>query len=87
MGVETEEEHVGPPIPMATDTSDQTPDDGPPAPKKRKAVNANELNLLENLPAADRYEKSYMHRKWFHFLHFITIMKNWVRSILYELCK
>ena len=67
MGVETEEEHVGPPIPMATDTSDQTPDDGPPAPKKRKAVNANELNLLENLPAADRYEKSYMHRKLFNF--------------------
>ena len=35
-----------------------------PVPKKRKAVNAQELNLLENLPAADRYERSYMHRDW-----------------------
>ena len=58
---ETEaEEVVGPPVPMSTE---KTEDVGPPAPKKRKAVNATELTLLDNLPAADRYEKSYMHRK------------------------
>ena len=68
MSVE-EEDAVGPPIPQM-DTQDDDgnvgpmpgDEEGPPAAKKRKAVNAQELNCLDNLPAADRYEKSYMHR-------------------------
>ena len=40
-----------------------------PVAKKRKAVNVAELNLLENLPAADRYERSYMHRDQVGFVH------------------
>jgi len=64
MSVESETEVEPPPVPMEDEQQQQQDGDvdGPPAPKKRKAVNANELTLLENLPAADRYEKSYMHR-------------------------
>ena len=60
-----EEPEVAPVAEVATEepaVESQEEDVGPPVPKKRKAVNANELNLLENLPAADRYERSYMHR-------------------------
>lgn len=51
----------------ATDNHD--PETGEPAAKKRKAVNATELRLLENLPAAERYERSYMHRDILHSVH------------------
>jgi len=58
-----EEPNVGPvPTEEVPVQKEDEEDVGPPEPKKRKAVNANELTLLENLPAADRYEKSYMHR-------------------------
>ena len=73
MSIEEEtEEHVGPAIPTGMvvapvggaggEEKEEEEDVGPPVPKKRKAVNQTELTLLENLPAADRYEKSYMHR-------------------------
>ena len=57
-----EEPEVAPVATEEPPVESQEEDVGPPVPKKRKAVNANELNLLENLPAADRYERSYMHR-------------------------
>ena len=76
MSVE-EDDAVGPPIPQMDTQDDEGnvgpmpgDEEGPPATKKRKAVNAQELNCLDNLPAADRYEKSYMHRNVLHqFAH------------------
>ena len=72
MSVE-EDDAVGPPIPQMDTQDDEGnvgpmpgDEEGPPAAKKRKAVNAQELNCLDNLPAADRYEKSYMHRNVLH---------------------
>ena len=63
-----EEPNVGPvPTEEVPVQKEDEEDVGPPEPKKRKAVNANELTLLENLPAADRYEKSYMHRNGLTF--------------------
>jgi len=58
---------VGPPVPEAVPVDE--PENGEPVPKKRRAVNAAELNLLDNLPAAERYERSYMHRDAVHFVH------------------
>lgn len=58
--------------PVDTENSEAMPvdaADGEPEPKRRKAVNASELNLLENLPAAERYERSYMHRDNVQFVH------------------
>ena len=63
-----EEPNVGPVLTEEVPVQKEDEEDvGPPEPKKRKAVNANELTLLENLPAADRYEKSYMHRNGLTF--------------------
>ena len=51
----SESDNVGPEIPMEPDAKEET---GEPQAKKRKAVNATEFNLLDNLPAAERYERS-----------------------------
>merc|ERR1711990_739575 len=91
MGVEESEELVGPPVPMSntvgppvpmsnTEDSKNEEETGPPAAKKRRAVNAAELNLLDNLPAADRYEKSYMHRSQVLYTH-VTPKTNFLVTV------
>lgn len=55
-------------VPVANvENADQETDE--PAAKKRKAVNVQELRLLEDLPAAERYERSYMHRDVLFSVH------------------
>jgi len=73
-------ENVGPEIPatLTAISEKETPvvagendagETGEPVAKKRRAVNGAELNLLDNLPAAERYERSYMHRDNVQFVH------------------
>ena len=55
----SESENVGPEIPMEPEAKEEPEEEtGEPQAKKRKAVNAAEFNLLDNLPAAERYERS-----------------------------